>query len=87
MGFPTCALVSGGLTAQGWADLAFEDGAAGSAADGSPLFITGIGDTSNGVQTYLLSEIVPEPGIHSLMMIAGAGILLYRRRQRSMSFA
>ncbi|MGD0140575.1 MAG: PEP-CTERM sorting domain-containing protein [Tepidisphaeraceae bacterium] len=79
------ALVSGGLSAQGWENLAFFIDAEGSAADGSPLFIAGYGQTlgtSTGSESaILLSQNVPEPGTASLLIVASSGILMHRRRR------
>ncbi|MDP9175105.1 MAG: DUF3466 family protein [Planctomycetota bacterium] len=83
------SLVSGGLTAAGWQDLALVDvssvpGALGTAGDGSPQYIAGVGSINgqygNGTE-YLLSASVPEPRMPSLVLIAGLGLLAKRRRE------
>jgi len=80
------ALVSGGLSAQGWQNLASVFDAEGSAADGSPLFITGygqpVGMEAGSQSAFLLSQNVPEPVTASLLIVASSALFLRQRRKQ-----
>jgi hypothetical protein len=77
------SVVIGGLSAHGWNDLANALLGAGTATDGSPMYIAGSGDFVNESDqgaAFLLATTVPEPA--SLTVLIGSIALCAVRRLR-----
>jgi len=79
------ALVSGGLSSQGCLGLYSVLAADGTAADGSPLFISGVGDHPDENSAYIMSQIVPEPVSGTILLVVAPAAFLRRSRSSEVS--